>query len=145
MKRSHALALLLLVSGCGAGTTASVGPAGDFGPQTLTMINSYRVSKGLPPLAFDGTLERVARQHSVYQARRNRMTHEGFRDRMEMARGAGLGGRCTENAGVRYRNAQQLFAGWRNSPAHDDNMLRPHLRHAGVSVVGAYSTFFACG
>ncbi|UXN67294.1 CAP domain-containing protein (plasmid) [Phyllobacterium sp. A18/5-2] len=117
----------------------------DFGPQTLTLINSYRVSRGLSPLAPHRTLNALARQHNRYQAVRNTISHDGFRQRSAQARAAGLSGVCTENVGVRYRSAQQLFSGWRNSTGHNTNLLRPNMRYAGVSVVGAYSTFFACG
>jgi uncharacterized protein YkwD len=118
--------------------------AGNFGPETLALINSYRVSRGLSPLAPHGALQALARQHSQYQAARNTLSHDGFRQRSARAKAAGLSVVCAENSGYNYKNAQQLFLGWRNSAAHRKNMLRPNLRYAGVSVVGAYATFFAC-
>jgi uncharacterized protein YkwD len=133
-----------LVSGCVA-TTGPAGPGVDFGAQTLTLINSYRVSRGLGPLSSHGTLEALARQHSQYQAGRNRVSHDGYRQRSAQAKAAGLTARCAENVGHKHRNAQHLFSRWRNSPGHNTNMLRPSLRYAGVSVVGSYATFFACG
>jgi uncharacterized protein YkwD len=121
-----------------------VAATGNFGPETLTLINSYRVSRGLSPLAANGTLQALARQHSRYQAARNKLSHDGFRQRSARAKAAGLSVVCAENSGYNYKNAQQLFLGWRNSAAHRKNLLRPNLRYAGISVVGAYSTFFAC-
>jgi uncharacterized protein YkwD len=135
--------IALLVSAC----QSTVGPAattGDFGPQTLTLINSYRASRGLSPLASNATLKSLARQHSQYQASRGSISHDGYRQRSAQAKAAGLSGICAENVGIKYRSAQQLFSGWRSSGAHNTNMLRPNLRYAGVSVVGDYSTFFAC-
>ena len=144
MKILHIMALAVLVSGC-ASVTQPVPMTGDYGAQTLTLINSYRTSHGLSPLAANGTLKALARQHSRDQAARGTIGHDGFRQRSAQAKAAGLSGVCTENVGVRYKNAQDLFSGWKNSAGHNTNLLRPNMRYAGVSVVGAYSTFFACG
>jgi len=119
--------------------------AGDFGAQTLALINAYRARKGLSALAPHPTLQALARQHSRYQSSRRRMSHDGFRQRSAKAAAAGLTRRCAENAGRDYRDARQLFAGWRGSSGHHRILLLPHLRYAGVSVVGRFSTFFACG
>ncbi|PIO45671.1 CAP domain-containing protein [Phyllobacterium zundukense] len=143
MKILQTIAIAVLVSG--AATTQPLAATADFGPQTLTLINSYRASRGLSALASHGTLKALARQHNRYQAARNTINHDGFRQRSAQAKAAGLSGICTENVGVRYKNAQHLFSGWRNSAGHNTNLLRPNMRYAGVSVVGAYATFFACG
>ena len=135
-------AIAVIVSACQSATLPA--PTVDFGPQTLTLINSNRTGRGHSPLASNATLTAMARQHSQYQAARNAISHDGYRERSAQARAAGLSGICAENVGVKYRSAQQLFSGWRNSSAHNTNMLRPNLRHAGVSVVGNYATFFAC-
>lgn len=144
MKILQIAALAALVSVC-AGPAQSLSLTGDFGPQTLALINSYRASRGLSPLVPNRTLTALARQHSRDQAARGSMNHDGFRQRSAQARAAGLSGICTENVGFRYRNAQHLFSGWRTSSRHNTNLLRPNMRYAGVSVVGAYATFFACG
>jgi hypothetical protein len=118
---------------------------GDFGAETLALINAYRTRKGLAALAPHPTLQALARQHSQYQASRRRLSHDGFRQRSARAAAAGLTRNCAENAGRDYRDARQLFSGWRNSSGHHRILLLPHLRYAGVSVVGRFSTFFACG
>lgn len=136
-------AIAVLTSGCQSATQPAATNV-DFGPQTLTLINSYRTSHGLSPLAPNATLKSLARQHNKYQAARGSISHDGYRQRSAQAKAAGLSGICAENVGIKYRSAQQLFSGWRNSGAHNTNMLRPNLRYAGVSVVGDYATFFAC-
>ena len=143
MKTLKTIAIVVLSSAC---ISAAQQPTtiGDFGAQTLTLINSYRTSRGLSPLAANGTLKALARQHSRYQAARRTISHDGFRQRSAQARAAGLSVVCSENVGVGYMTPQQLFSGWRSSPGHNTNLLRPNLRYAGVSVVGGYSTFFAC-
>ncbi|PWK66953.1 CAP domain-containing protein [Aminobacter sp. AP02] len=140
---SRTVAIAILVSGC-LGMTQAIATAADFGPETLALINAYRGSRGLAPLTSNRTLQALARQHSRYQAARNRLGHDGFRQRSAQAKAAGLSVVCAENVGYNYQNAQQLFTGWKNSALHRTNLLRPNLRYAGVSVVGPYSTFFAC-
>ena len=143
MRISKTVAVALMSAGC-ASTTHPVVATSNFGPETLNLINSYRVSRGASPLASHGTLQALARQHSQYQAARNTLSHDGFRQRSSQAKAAGLSVVCAENVGYNYRNAQQLLLGWSNSAAHRTNLLRPNLRYAGFSVVGAYATFFAC-
>ena len=143
MKASKTLAAALLISGF-TSTAHPVLAAGNFGPETLALINSYRESHGLAPLVPHAALEALARQHSRAQAASNRMSHAGYRERSAEARAAGLSGICAENVGHRYRNARQLVSGWVNSPPHRTNLLRSNIRYAGVSVVGDFSTFFAC-
>jgi uncharacterized protein YkwD len=143
MKILHTIGIAVLISACGS--TQPVARTTDFGPETLKLINSYRASRGLSPLVANETLTALARQHSRYQAARGNINHDGFRQRSAKAKAAGFSGVCTENVGVRYKSAQQLFSGWRNSAGHNTNLLRPNMRYAGVAVVGAYSTFFACG
>lgn len=144
MKILKALAAVFFLSGC-LGATQSIATAADFGAETLRHINAYRSSRGLSPVSSHPLLEKLARQHSVYQASRNSMGHDGYRQRAARAKAAGLTLRCAENVGFRYRNAQHLFSGWKRSREHNVNLLRPNLRYAGVSIVGSYATFFACG
>jgi uncharacterized protein YkwD len=143
MRISKAVAVALLIA-FSASTTPAVSASSNFGPETLALINSYRASRGLSPLTSNAALKALARQHSRYQASRNRLSHDGFRERSAKAKAAGLSVVCAENSGHNYKSPKQLFMGWRNSAAHRKNMLRPNLRYAGVSVVGAYATFFAC-
>lgn len=142
MRNLKTIAAAVLVSGC---TAQPVGTTVDFSAQALTQINSYRASRGLSPLAPHATLKALARQHSQYQAARGAIGHSGFRERSARAKAAGLSGICTENVGYNYRSAQHLVSGWKNSAGHNTNLLRPNMRYAGVSVVGDYATFFACG
>lgn len=145
MKILKIATVTLFLSGCVAPTQSIVGSTTDFGDETLRLINAYRSSRGLTPLSPHPFLKQLARQHSEQQARRNRMSHDGYRQRAAQAKRAGLTARCAENIGYRQRDARQLFNRWKNSSGHNVNLLRPNLRYAGVSVVKGYSTYFACG
>ncbi|UUP16594.1 CAP domain-containing protein [Nitratireductor thuwali] len=138
-------AVALFLSGCVAPTQPVVGSTSDFSDETLRLINAYRSSSGLRPLSPHPVLQQLARQHSERQARGNRMSHDGYRQRAAQAKRAGLTARCAENVGYRQRDARHLFTLWKNSPGHNVNLLRPNLRYAGMSVVNGYSTYFACG
>lgn len=143
MKVLQTITIALLVSGCAASARPAP-PKVDFGPETLSLINSYRASRGLPPLASQAALKALARQHSQYQAARRDLGHQGYDRRLAQAKAAGFSGICVENVGFDHQNAQQLFSGWRGSTRHNRNLLRPDMRYAGVSVIGGYATFFAC-
>ena len=70
MRISKTVAVAVVYAGC-AGTIDSTAATGNFGPEALNLINSYRVSHGVSPLASNGTLKALARQHSQYQAARD--------------------------------------------------------------------------
>lgn len=142
MKVLLATALAVMISGYAE--TAQSAVSGDFGPETLTLINSYRTSRGLSRLAENRTVKALALQHSREQAAHGSMNHDGFRQRLAQAKAAGLTGVCSENVGFGHQSAQQLFSRWRISPGHNANMLQPNMRYGAVVVVGGYSTFFVC-
>jgi uncharacterized protein YkwD len=137
------LFLLFFVVACEKTKTpsASFVPSGvDFGSQTLSLINEYRRVNGLQTLSADRRMIALARQHSIEQASAGVMSHANFN-----ARASQFNMVCVENVGQGYRSAQHLFSGWKSSSAHNSNMLDRSIKFGGVSVVGSFSTFFACG
>jgi uncharacterized protein YkwD len=71
----------------------------------------------------------------------NSLNHDGFNDR---AARSGFS-YCVENVGWNYSTPEAQFEGWRNSSGHNQNMLNTHIGYAGISKVGSYVTFLACG
>ena len=71
----------------------------------------------------------------------NHMSHDGFYDRYLLS---GFGS-CVENVAWNYPTPSSLFWAWRSSPGHKANMLSGRIRYVGMTRVGAYATFFACG
>ena len=69
------------------------------------------------------------------------MNHDGFYDR---AARSGYN-YCVENVGWNYPTPEAQFEGWRNSSGHNQNMLNTHIGYIGISKVGSYVTFLACG
>ena len=106
----------------------------------LELINTHRQEHGLNTLRADDGLHRLARQHSFTMFRQKRVSHLGFRDRFDRA-GSAL---CVENVGEGHTNARQQFEAWRNSSAHNQNMLHEDIQKTGIVEINNYVTFFAC-
>ena len=109
--------------------------------QLLTLINDYRAANARSLLGFDALLNSLATDHSEYMVANNSLNHDGFYDR---AASSGFN-YCVENVGWNYPTPEAMFEGWRNSSGHNQNMLNSHIDFAGISKVGSYITFFACG
>jgi len=114
---------------------------GAYETQLLELISAYRTSNAQSPLSFDALLNSLAAEHSEYMHTNDSMNHDGFYDR---AASSGFG-YCVENIGWNYPSPEAQFEGWRNSPGHNQNMLNTHIGYAGISKVGSFVTFFACG
>ena len=130
---SAAMAILLLV--------AATAGAGSFDDDLLVLINRYRSTKKLRPLAGSPLYADLAREHSQAMQEQDSMGHDGFEERFRRATDASG---CVENVGWNHESPQSLFDAWRGSPGHNRNMLDRKLRRAGISKVGPYATFFAC-
>lgn len=133
---------LLTALALAATTTAAVAapPMDGFDLRLADLINRYRESHGLAPLAIAQDLVALASEHSTEMAARGRLTHEGFRDRYSRARSRV----CVENVGWNYPTAEALLDGWRHSPDHLRNLLEPEVSQMGIAADARYVTFFAC-
>ena len=108
--------------------------------ELLKYINRHRMNNGLARLSFDDTLGKIARNHSNYMNNNKELNHDHFDDRFRQCRRAC----CVENIGWNYMTPEEQFKAWKNSKGHNKNMLNKQIQHAGISIVGAYVTFFAC-
>ena len=124
----------------GEDLTCSVGNSA-YETQLLALISAYRTSNALAALSFDALLNSLAAEHSEYMHANNSMSHDGFYDR---AARSGFS-YCVENVGWNYPTPEAQFEGWRNSSGHNQNMLNTHIGYAGISKVGSFVTFLACG
>ena len=96
--------------------------------------------RGLAPLAAAEDLDRIADEHSGAMADVKRLSHEGFRSRLQRTRSS----LCVENVAWNYRTPEALLDGWRASPAHHRNLLEPDVTRMGLATATRYVTFFAC-
>ncbi|KAJ2509355.1 hypothetical protein IWW47_000053 [Coemansia sp. RSA 2052] len=97
----------------------------DWQNQMLSQVNSIRAAAGKPPLRLDSRMNTMAQDHSEYQNRINKMTHDD-------ASGS-LGQRCSnvglqwrgvaENVAWNYPDVTAVVKGWKNSSGHYANMV----------------------
>ncbi len=112
-----------------------------FEAATLKLINAYRTQRGLRALVVHQKLYLLSQQHSRYMFATHRLGHDGFYNRYLLS---GFG-TCVENVAWNYQTPAVLVGGWKSSPGHNANLLNSRIRYAGMTRVGAYATFFACG
>ncbi|TCJ16751.1 CAP domain-containing protein [Rubrobacter taiwanensis] len=108
----------------------------------LELINEYRQTNGLDPLLLSDTLSVAAERHSEDMGRYGFVAHDTlassyypagtkFHERMA-AEGYAYNTYKAENIAAGLRTAGEVFAGWRDSPGHDANMLDPRHRVIGI-------------
>lgn len=111
-----------------------------FEEELLRCVNQYRVKNDLKPLSFDRTLNNLAKNHCRYMSKTGEMNHDNFDERFRQC-GRML---CVENIGWNSPTPEAQFEAWKNSKGHNANLLNREIKHAGISKVGPYVTFFAC-
>jgi uncharacterized protein YkwD len=111
----------------------------------LTQINNYRAQNSLGPLTLSSTLDEVARWITNDMATHNYFSHEDSLGRDPFQRMDGLGYNTWrgENLLAGAQGATDAFQMWRDSPAHNDNMLDSHYTVIGIA--RAYSASSAFG
>lgn len=102
----------------------------------LATINAARADAGLPPVALDAGLSRMAHDHACDMAARGYFDHtapdgSGLFDR---ATRAGLSGFCqlAENIARGQQDIPTVMAIWLRSPGHRANLLDAGLTHVGL-------------
>lgn len=104
------------------------------------LINEYRGYNGLRPLDLAPDLSALASEHSAKMAEYRRLSHDGFRDRLDRT-SARL---CVENVGMNFQDPETELDGWRASPGHNRNLLEPKVTRMGIAMSRTFVTFFAC-
>ncbi len=105
----------------------------------IELTNEYRVSQGLPPLAYNLLLEQSAQAHSAA------MANDHFFDHMNPLTGSEPSDRILATGYRASWTGENIFAGpdspevvvsgWLNSPGHHENIVRPTFREIGVGYV----------
>jgi len=104
----------------------------------LSEFNAYRASKGLKALRYDERLNRASEVHARDLASAGILSHTG-------TDGSGHGDRiqlqgyyfsiAAENAAAGQRSWASVFQGWKDSPGHNENMLRDDVSEFGLAFV----------
>ena len=89
-------------------------------------VNQYRQAQNLPPLTFDPIVSAQARAHSVAMANKSHLSHDGFKERVDVvARTIAYRG-AAENVAYNmgYAHPDEIAVkGWIKSPGHQHNMV----------------------
>ncbi|WP_041939742.1 MULTISPECIES: CAP domain-containing protein [Frankia] len=115
--------------------------------QVVTLTNIEREREGLAPLAVDARLAAAAESHSRDMAARGFFAHTSPDGRTVSDRVTDLGyryARVAENIAAGQTTAEEVVAGWMQSPGHRANILIPQLRQIGVghATGGEYGTYW---
>jgi uncharacterized protein YkwD len=99
-------------------------------------VNQYRQSQNLPPLTLDPTISAQARTHSANMANTSRLSHDGFKGRVDaIAKTIAYRG-AAENVAYNMGHTSPddtAVKGWIKSPGHQRNMVgRYDLTGIGV-------------
>jgi len=133
------LALLLNISVCSSDLDSEKSAF-------LALINQYRQDNGVGTLKISSALTTAAQLHSEDMAAHNYFAHNGLDGRtpIDRMRAAGYNYNTWygENIAAGYNTAQTVFDAWRNSPAHNENMLSPSFVVIGIGLTyNASSTY----
>ncbi|MBI2933181.1 MAG: CAP domain-containing protein [Planctomycetes bacterium] len=112
----------------------------------LRLINQYRQEKGLQPLVLSPKLTQTAVWMSQDMAAKDYMSHTDSLGRDPFQRMATFGYAYNtykgENLAAGMGSAREAFIGWKNSPGHNANMLKPEFKAIGIArVYNSNSTY----
>jgi uncharacterized protein YkwD len=104
-----------------------------------SMISGYRRNNGLSEVTVDPALTRMAQEQARLMASRDKMDHAVGGDFASRMKGSGFQAKiAVENIGAGYHTLAEAFSGWRDSPGHRANMLKPGVTRIGIAT--AYSS-----
>jgi uncharacterized protein YkwD len=85
----------------------------------MGILNQFRASAGLHPLAYDENLSAWASQNNAAQCSRGLGHH--------------VNPNAFQNCGWNYADASSVAQGWMESPGHRENMLAPSVTRFGIA------------
>jgi uncharacterized protein YkwD len=98
-------------------------------------LNVYRAGKGLKPVKLDPALTAMAERQAKAIATGGVLSHDvagSFPSRL--AQSGVDTWKAAENLGGGYMSLAQAMTGWRESPAHDANLLLPEGARFGIAI-----------
>ena len=106
-----------------------------------SMISQYRGNNGLPAVAVDAELMRLAEAQSQAMAAQNKLDHDVRAPLAKRLAGAGYAATvAVENVSAGYHTLAEAFSGWRDSPPHKANMLKGGVSKLGIAASYAPNT-----
>jgi len=117
----------------GAGTTADA--SASFVQQVAQLVNAERAKAGLPALASDALLGKVAHDKAVDMYTNGYFSHQSptYGSPFDMMRAYGVTYRYAgENIAKGQRTPAEVMQAWMNSPGHRANIMSPNFTKIGV-------------
>lgn len=112
-----------------------LGTAKSIDDEIVRLTNAERSKHGLPQLASDSQLSRVARYKCADMRDKNYFSHTSptYGDPFNMMRSFGVTYRSgAENIAAGQRTAEDVVQAWMNSPSHRKNILNGTYTHMGT-------------
>lgn len=101
--------------------------------ETMDLINKYRVSVGLNPLAKIDHMSYKSEEHDNYMIANNVVNHNDFVARSENIMKV-LGAKTvSENIAYNYSTPQAALNAWLASPGHKEN-IEGNFTHFGIAI-----------
>ncbi|TWV44580.1 CAP domain-containing protein [Streptomyces misionensis] len=128
-----------------SGAPGTADTASGVTARIVQLVNSERAQAGCQPLTLNPKLTAAAQEHSADMAAHQNMSHTGSdgSDPGTRITRAGYGWSAYgENVAYGYASADEVMAGWMNSPGHRANILNCGFREIGVGLAqpGSYWT-----
>lgn len=155
LRREFALAISLLLAACAtkvapppveaplemsarekAARQVHVDPA-----VAASLISQYRQAHGLGTVTPDPVLQKLAQAQADAMAAHDILSHTIAGTLTERFAVADLArATAVENVSAGYFSLSAALGGWRDSPAHNANLLYPKMRHLGMATAYAPGT-----
>jgi uncharacterized protein YkwD len=101
-----------------------------------SMISGYRANNGLPAVALDPELMRLAQVQAEIMAKRDKLDHGAGKPFVQRLKASGYDARtAAENISAGYHTLAEAFSGWRDSGPHRANMLLSGATRMGIAAV----------
>ena len=101
--------------------------------RALAVINAYRASNGIAPMALDPRLNDTAAAYARAMGAADKLSHDiGGQLRQRLQSAGYVFSMAGENVGVGYRDFDEVFEGWKRSPAHDKGMKDTDMTLMGI-------------
>jgi uncharacterized protein YkwD len=113
--------------------------------QARALINEYRKSNGLKPLALNAALTEAAKAHSRDLAKWDRISHYGSdgSNPWDRVKRVGYNAKlAAENVGTGQAAIDEVMKGWKDSPGHNKNLLLKDATEMGIALVQDDKTEF---
>lgn len=101
-----------------------------------SMISGYRANNGLPAVALDPELMRLAQAQAEVMAKRDKLDHGAGKTFVQRLKASGYNAKtAAENISAGYHTLAEAFSGWRDSSPHRANMLLAGATRIGIAAV----------